>query len=75
MTSLERRPLGPAEAQAFVELLGRHRSELFRYHMLLPLRSPARAAIKTLLGQQAEIATIVTGDRDWFSGKPHGAKF
>lgn len=75
MVSLTRRPLNPAEARAFVDLLARHRNELIRYHMLLPLRSPGRAANKMLLDQQAEIATIVMSDRDWFSGKAHRAKF
>ncbi len=71
MVSLPRRHMDPAEAQAFVQVLERHRSELVRYHMQLPLKSPARAAIKTLMDQQAEIVTLITGDRDHFRLKPH----
>lgn len=75
MVSLPRRPFDPAEATAFVALIERQRQELVRYHMHLPLKSPARAAIATLLEQQAEIVTIITGDRDQFRGKAHTEKF
>ncbi len=75
MVSLPRRPLDPAEAKTFVELIERHRRDLVRYHMRLPLKSPARAAIGTLLEQQAEIVGLLTGDRDHFAGKAHSARF
>ena len=69
MVSMPRRPLDPAEARDFVGMIERHRADLVRYHMRLPLKSPARAAIGTLLEQQAEIVGILTGDRGHFHGK------
>ena len=71
MVSLRRQPLSPCDARQLVEILADHRRDLVQFYKGLPLRSPARAALKTLLDQQAEIATIITRDRDYFAGKPH----
>jgi hypothetical protein len=71
VVSLRRQPLSACDARQLVDVLGDHRRDLVQFYKGLPLRSPARAALKTLLDQQAEIATIITGDRDYFAGKPH----
>lgn len=51
--------------------MGRLNVTIGRINMRLPIRSPIRAMLKTLTDQTREVAALATGDRDYFSGKPH----
>lgn len=52
-----------------LEQMGRLLSEIGKINMQLPITSPARAGLKTISSQMKEVATIITKDPDYFSGK------
>lgn len=45
--------------------------EVGRINLQLPIKSPSRAALKSITNQMREVATILTGDPRYFDGKGH----
>ena len=75
MARLVRRQLSRGEEAVLVQKLIDFHGEITRVRLLLPLKSPSRAALGELSAQIAEVVGYLTGDHGYFQGKAHEAKF